>query len=104
MVAPVSPTDQRPEWTEYESGSADGRTLFSRLAFGITEGEDFAAGDVVFKRLFELLKHAANKIAQGESLRADALSLVGRALFFRFLRDRGILENYPVKNIAPKAL
>ncbi|WP_020469795.1 HsdM family class I SAM-dependent methyltransferase [Zavarzinella formosa] len=104
LVTPVSPSEQRPEWTEYTPGSTDGRTLFSRLAFGITEGEDFAAGDVVFKKLFELLKHAANKIANDEVLRPDALSLVGRALFFRFLRDRGVLENYPVKNIAPKAL
>ena len=104
LVAPVSPTDQRPEWTEYTPGSAEGRSLFSRLAFGITEGEDFAAGDVVFKKLFDLLKHAANRIAKDEALRPDALSLVGRALFFRFLRDRGVLENYAVKNIAPKAL
>jgi hypothetical protein len=104
LVAPVSPTDERPDWTEYTPGSADGRTLFSRLAFGISEGEDFAAGDVVFRRLFDLLKHAANKIAKDETLRPDALSLVGRALFFRFLRDRGVLDNYPVKKIAPRAL
>jgi hypothetical protein len=88
---------------EYTPDSAAGRCLFSRLASGINEGEDFAAGDSVFDRLFELLKHAANKIAKNEDLRSDALSLVGRALFFRFLRDRGVLDNYPVLHIAPKA-
>lgn len=104
LVTPVSPSDQRPEWMEYTPGSTEGKTLFSRLAYGITEGEDFQAGDAVFKKLFELVKHAANKIAKDEALRPDALSLVGRALFFRFLCDRSVMENYPVKNIAPKAL
>jgi len=103
IVAPVSPTDKRPNWVEYTPESMEGRCLFSRLAFGISEGEDFASGDVVFDRLFGLLKHAANKIAKHEGLRPDALSLVGRALFFRFLRDRGVLDGYPVTNIAPKA-
>jgi SAM-dependent methyltransferase len=104
LVTPVSPSDQRPEWTEYTPGSTEGKTLFSRLAYGIADREDFEAGDVVFKKLFELVKHAANKIAKNDSLRPDAISLVGRALFFRFLRDRDVMENYPVKNIAPKAL
>jgi hypothetical protein len=104
LVVPVSPTEQRPNWVEYRSDSTAGRCLFSRLSFGITEGEDFAAGDAVFDRLFELLKHAANKIAKYENLRPDALSLVGRALFVRFLKDRGVLKDYPVKRIAPRAL
>jgi hypothetical protein len=104
LVAPVSVSDKEPNWQEYSPDSIEGRSLFSRLAYGINEGEDFAAGDVVFDRLFTLLKHVANKIAKNERLRPDALSLVGRALFFRFLRDRGVLDNYPVKNIAPRAL
>ena len=103
LVAPVSPTEGKPNWVEYRHGSTEGRCLFSRLAFGLTAGEDFAAGDLVFDRLFALLKHAANRIARNETLRPDALSLVGRALFFRFLRDRGVLDNYAVENVAPAA-
>lgn len=104
MVAPVALTDRQPDWEEYTPDTTRGKCLFSRLTHGIVEGEDLAAGDAVFKRLFELLKHAANKIAKDEVLRPDALSLVGRALFCRFLRDRGVLENYSVKKIAPAAM
>jgi hypothetical protein len=103
QVAPVSPTNKEPSWVEYTPGGLAGRCLLSRLAFGITEVEDFAAGDAVFDRLFKLLKHAANRIARNENLRPDALSLVGRALFFRFLRDRGVLDNYPFTKVAPGA-
>ncbi|AWM41775.1 N-6 DNA Methylase [Gemmata obscuriglobus] len=103
-VAPVSLTDKTPNWVEYTPGSTEGRSLFSRLAFGMAEGEDFGAGDAVFGRLFNLIKHTASKIARNESLRPDAISLVGRALFFRFLRDRGVLDNYSFSKIAPKAL
>jgi SAM-dependent methyltransferase len=102
-VAPVSAAQREPNWTPYTPGSTAGKCLFSRLALGVTAGEDFAAGDAVFDRLFRLLKHAANKIAENEALRPDALSLVGRALFFRFLRDRGVLCNYPVQKVSPNA-
>jgi hypothetical protein len=103
LVAPVSPTEREPEWNEYTPNSASGRSLFSRLVDGVTSGDDFAVGDVVFNRLFTLIKHAANTIAKNVSIRPDALSLVGRALFFRFLRDRGVLDDYPVNRIAPAA-
>ena len=73
-VAPISASEKNPNWTEYTPGSIAGKCLLSRLALGITEGEDFAAGDTVFNRLFNRLKHAANKIATNESLRPDALS------------------------------
>jgi len=104
LVAPVTLSDRQPDWQEYTAETIEGRSLFSCLAYGTAQGEDFNAGDVVFGRLFRLLKHTANKIAKSDGLRPDALSLVGRALFFRFLRDRGVLEDYPVKNISPKAL
>jgi len=104
LVSPVTLSNKEPDWQEYTPETIEGRSLFSRLAYGVTEGEDFTAGDAVFDRLFALLKHAANKIATDERLRPDALSLVGRALFFRFLRDRGVLDDYPVKSIAPNAL
>lgn len=103
LVSPVTLSDQQPDWQEYTPETIEGRSLFTRLAYGVTEGEDFAAGDAVFDRLFTLLKHVANKIAKNEQLRPDTLSLVGRALFFRFLRDRGVLNNYSVQNISPKA-
>jgi hypothetical protein len=104
LVAPVTLSDKQPDWQEYTPKTIEGRSLFSRLAYGVTEGEDFVPGDAVFDRLFALLKHAANKIAKDERLRPDALSLVGRALFFRFLCDRGVLDDYSFNKIAPKAL
>jgi hypothetical protein len=77
---PRVPAAKQPNGVEYTPGPTTGRCLSSRLSSGITEGENFAAGDAVFDRLFDLLKHAANRVARHEDLRPDALSLVGRML------------------------
>jgi hypothetical protein len=103
-VAPVAFEDVDVTWTEYTPTNVEGRTLFSRLVNGVVEwDEDLSRGDGVFTRLRSLLLHSAGRLAETESLRPDVLSLLGRALFFRFLRDRGIVSEKDIPRIAPKA-
>ncbi len=45
----------------------------------------------------------ADRLAALKLKRADVLSLVGRALFFRFLRDRRVVQDHDVRRIAPQA-
>ncbi|VTU00982.1 type i restriction-modification system methyltransferase subunit : Type I restriction-modification system methyltransferase subunit OS=Marinobacter sp. EVN1 GN=Q672_14970 PE=4 SV=1: Methyltransf_26 [Gemmataceae bacterium] len=103
-VAPVAFEDVAVSWTVYTPASVEGRTLFSRLVNGVVDwDEDIARGDGVFNRLRSLLLHSAGRLAETEELRPDVLSLLGRALFFRFLRDREIVTERDIPTIAPKA-
>jgi hypothetical protein len=52
--------------------------------------------------MFELLEQGAERLARRIG-RSDVLSLIGRALFFRFLRDRRVIDEGYAKIIAPKA-
>ncbi len=63
---------------------------------------DLTPPDFVYKKMFELLQTGADRIAHRIG-RADVLSLVGRALFFRFLYDRSIIQERNAKDIAPQA-
>lgn len=103
-VAPVAFEDVEVSWTEYTPASVEGRTLFSRLVNGVVDwDEDIARRDGVFNRLRTLLMHSAGRLAETEELRPDVLSLLGRALFFRFLRDREIVTEKDIPKFAPKA-
>jgi hypothetical protein len=103
-VAPIAFEDIAVSWTEYTPTSVEGRTLFSRLVNGVVDwDEHFSRGDGVFNRLRSLLMHSAGRLAESEELRPDVLSLLGRALFFRFLRDREIVTETDIPKIAPKA-
>jgi methylase of polypeptide subunit release factors len=102
-VVPVSLVEQTPEWRRYEAGTGEAVTFFSRLALGEYDGEGQPkTSDFVFKEMFALLKQAANQLAN-ELNRADILSLIGRALFFRFLRDRQIIKEEDRNEITPAA-
>ncbi len=84
-IAPVAFEDVDVRWEEYTPGSVLGRTLFTRLVNGTVEwDDDVARGDDVFERLRTLLMHSANRLAKTQEIRPDVLSLLGRALFFRF--------------------
>ena len=103
MVVPVSLAERTPKWEVYRAGTTKALTFFSRLSLGLYDGKgEPQAVDFVFKRMFELLKQSADGLA--ESLdKSDVLSLVGRALFFRFLCDRLIIKEANKTAIAPKA-
>ena len=105
-VIPVSLKDQTPDWRPFtvKGDTPEAITFFSRLALGTFE--DLPAGgevDYLFKEMFTLVDKTATSLARLKVKRADVISLVGRVLFFRFLRDRGIIKESNKKNIAPRA-
>ncbi len=103
-VVPVSLDQQTPQWRKYQAGTPEALTFFSRLALGRCEelpgGPDV---DFLFQEMFQLVDRTATRLDQLRLRRSDILSLVGRALFFRFLIDRGIVKEADLKRIAPKA-
>jgi hypothetical protein len=103
-VIPVSLNDQKPEWKTYRAGTDEALTFFSRLALGrcdeVPSGPDV---DFLFKEMFQLVDRTATRLEQLKLKRADVLSLVGRALFFRFLSDRDIIGPNDLGKIAPQA-
>lgn len=105
-VVPVSLTDQTPDWKPFSvhADSPEAITFFSRLALGTFN--DLPVGgevDYLFKEIFTLVDKAATSLARLNVKRSDVISLVGRVLFFRFLRDRGIIKEENTKKIAPRA-
>jgi len=103
MVVPVSLAEQTPKWEVYRAGTTKALTFFSRLTLGLYDGKgEPQAVDFVFERMFELLKQSADSLAETLD-RSDVLSLVGRALFFRFLCDRQIVKEENMEAIAPTA-
>ena len=102
-VVPVSLDDRMPDWKDYHAGTAEAFTFFSRLVLGQYDGlGEPATPDQVFKEMFNLLKDGADRLARRIG-RSDVLSLIGRALFFRFLQDRRVISERNTKTIAPKA-
>jgi len=103
-VMPVSLADRTPDWQTYERGTHRALTFFSRLALGrcdeLEEGED---NEFLFSQMFKLVDRTATRLEQLKVKRADVLSLVGRALFFRFLRDRQVIKEADRGKIAPGA-
>lgn len=102
-VVPVSLSLRSPEWKVYRAGTKEALTFFSRLALGQYDGEgEPQTVDFVFRRMFDRLKQSADILAETLD-KADVLSLVGRALFFRFLCDRQVIQEGSRTLIAPKA-
>ena len=105
-VIPVSLDEQMPNWKVYTRGTPEALTFFTRLAHGHYDGEgEPKEADYVFSAMFELVWSVADRLAALKLKRADVLSLMGRALFFRFLRDRHVVQDEDgyVQRIAPKA-
>lgn len=104
LVTPVNLSDRTPEWKLYRAGSGEAITFYSRLALGHFDGKgEPDDADFVFKEMFNLLNYGIDRIAHQLGW-ADVLSLVGRALFFRFLRDRHIITERDTRRIAPSAI
>lgn len=104
IVIPVSLDEQTPDWKIYTRGTPEALTFFTRLAHGHYDGEgEPKEADYVFSAMFKLVWSVADRLAALHIKRADVLSLMGRALFFRFLRDRHVVQDDYVRRIAPKA-
>lgn len=103
-VVPVSLDERTPAWTRYTPGTPQALTFFSRLAQGRYDGEDSPRdADNVFSAMFKLVWSVADRLATLNLKRTDVLSLMGRALFFRFLRDRRIIHESDCSRISPRA-
>ncbi len=88
-------------WKEYTAGSEKALSFFPRLARGHYDGKkEAASGTLVFDQMFKLLNQAAKELVECDLDRRDVLSLVGRALFLRFLRDRKIVNENDAHRIA----
>lgn len=102
-VVPVSLQDRTPEWKTYYPGTTEASTFFPRLVLGEYDGHgEPATGNEVFREMFELLESGADRLTRRIG-RTDVLSLIGRALFFRFLQDRQVIKERDVRTIAPRA-
>src|ERR1035437_1152058 len=103
-VVPVSLADRMPEWQIYNPDTPEALTFFTRLAHGhYLEGEKPKDADYVFSAMFTLVSRVADRLAQLHIKRTNVISLMGRALFFRFLKDRQIVRDDDYRLIAPKA-
>lgn len=103
-VVPVSLADKTPEWRLYSPGTPEALTFFSRLAQGQFDGVgEPKEADYVFSAMFKLVWSVADRLAGLNLKRTDVLSLMGRALFFRFLRDREVVREIDRPKIAPNA-
>lgn len=71
-------------------GTAAAASLVPRLAYGIDAPP--SNGRAFHDALLDLLDRTIQKVTSAGVPPADALSWVGRAMFFRFLQDRGIIE------------
>jgi N-6 DNA Methylase len=104
-VIPVNLSSDLPTPERYVAGTGRALTFFSRLSLGEYDGKGEAATpDYVYDEMLRLLQHVADELADGHGLMGgDVLSLVGRALFFRFLCDRDIVKPASRRSIAPDA-
>lgn len=103
LVTPVSLADRTLHWQPYKPGSGESLTFFSRLALGHYDGKGKPDdADFIFKEMLRVLESGIDRITKQIGW-TDVLSLVGRALFFRFLRDRQIITEDDRVRIAPKA-
>jgi len=103
-VVPVSLDDRTPAWKLYTPGTPEALTFFTRLAHGQYDGQgEPKEADYVFSAMFKLVWSVADRLAALHLKRTDVLSLMGRALFLRFLRDRHVVREIDCQKIAPHA-
>jgi len=104
-VLPISLDPKLPKPEVYEKGTGEALTFFSRLSLGQYKGTgEPTSPDYVYDEMFKLLENSADQLVRAHKLNhGDVLSLVGRALFFRFLCDRKIVKPGSLKCIAPSA-
>ncbi len=83
----------------------EARQFFQSIVSGnLTLKGQPEASDYVFKTIHDLMTRSSKCLIETYQLNPlDVLSFLGRALFFRFLRDRGIIRRGELLSICPKA-
>lgn len=105
-VIPVSLDSRTDQWKEFQPDALGTQSLFARMSLGEYEADSIPPqADYVYEAMFKLLTEVANSIVGANTGigRDDVLSLVGRALFLRFLSDRGIVTGDALADIASGA-
>ncbi|MFA5263699.1 MAG: N-6 DNA methylase [Opitutaceae bacterium] len=98
-VVPATLADVSPGWKEFRTGTGAAETFVSRLALGLHDDGTTQHVNYAFNEMFELLNQTADELVQHKIDPVDVLSLVGRALFFRFLADRRIVTSADLPEI-----
>ena len=100
LVEKVTLLNRQPNWRAYPTDGKESINFFSRLANGIDDAD--VPHRSVFDGMLKLLSDSADKLLS-KLPSADVLSLIGRALFFRFLIDRSVVTSLDVGKISPAA-
>lgn len=101
LVYDTAPTQKElPPIEAVASDEDQARVLFPRLNAALSSPEK--PGRLLHDGLFKLLDETIRELEPGVG-RDDAISLMGRALFMRFLIDRGIVTDEHKKEICPTA-
>ncbi len=104
LVEPVNLAERNADWVPYYTHTEEAITFYSTLALGYFKGKgEPDEPDYVFNEMFDLLFNTANRIEPSLG-KANVLSLIGRALFFRFLVDRKIITENSLSQISPTAM
>ena len=101
-VTPVSLEDKEPNWRVFNADSPDAINFFTNLVHANVPDDDLGDPNLVFDEMLSLLETGADRIRRRIG-KANTLSLIGRALFFRFLCDRQIVTDDDVPNICQTA-
>ena len=94
----------RPSAKLKERG-AEAPLFFQSLVHGTFRlSSELPSGDHVYKQILNLLNHTTETfVPTGVLDGLEVLSMTGRALFFRFLHDRKIIEKGELDDICPSA-
>ena len=101
-VTPVSLEDKEPNWRVFEADSSESINFFTNLVHANVPDDDLGDPNLVFDEMLNLLETGADRI-RSRIGKANTLSLIGRALFFRFLCDREIVTDNDVSSICQTA-
>lgn len=105
VVTPISLEQKTLAPIHIRADSPEAPGFYSALSSGFlpAAGTKRSSSDFVFDAMFKLVWSVADRLAELRIKQADVLSLVGRALFFRFLKDRGIVLQSHLAKILPDA-
>lgn len=105
VVTPISLDQKKLEPIHIRADSPDAAGFYTALSSGQlpAAGTKRNSSDFVFDAMFRLVWSVADRLAKLKIKQADVLSLVGRALFFRFLKDRSIVRKSHLAKILPDA-
>lgn len=99
LVVPTAPQHRESRIT-HTSKDASARSVIPGLTFGTSDLTVEGADAVLHRGLLELFNESVDHLTQVEVAPQDALSLVGRAMFFRFLIDKGFVQEQEAPAIA----